>query len=131
MADPDIRNAPGADATMASYSSATKSMQTLATEMQRMSKESFDATTQLVEKLRNAKTLEEVVAIQTTFMQQSFTSYADYTRRFSEVMLALPMELARQGRSAFQQGSEAMTKATHEAGEQVQKAGEQFSQHHG
>ena len=128
MADPsDIRNAPGYDSAVNSYSTVTKSMQSFASEMQRMSKETMDSTSQLMEKLRGAKTMEDVVAIQTSFMQQSFSNYADFTRRFSEMMMSVPMELAKNSRTAFQQGTDAMQKAGEQMGEQIQRAGEQVT----
>ena len=79
-----------------------------------------------MEKLRNAKSVEDVVALQSSFMQQSFSTYADYTRRFSELMMSVPMELAKQGQGAFQQGSDAMKQATDKAGEQIKHATDQF-----
>ena len=128
MADPsDIRNAPGFDSAVSSYSTVTKSMQTFASEMQRMSKDTMDSTSSMMEKLRGAKTMEDVVAIQTGFMQQSFSNYADFTRRFSELMMSVPMELAKNSKSAFQQGTDAMQKAGEQMGDQFQRAGDQFT----
>lgn len=128
MSDPhDSHQAPGYDSALNNYSAISKSMQTFASEMQRMSKDTLEATTQLMDKMRGAKSMEDVVAIQTSFMQQSFSSYADFTRRFGEVMMLVPMELARNSRSAFQQGSDAMTRATEQGVEQMQRAGEQFT----
>jgi hypothetical protein len=115
-----MRNLPGADAVASSVSTATKAFQGFAAELQKMSKDSLDHTTQTLEKLRGAKTVEEVVSIQTTYMQQSFASYADHTRRFSELMMRLPMEFARHGRTAFQEGAEAAKKVGEQASEQFQ-----------
>ena len=108
---------PGADVIANSLSTATKSFQGFASEMQQMSKEAMDQTNQTMEKLRGAKTIEEVVSIQTTYLQQSFASYADHARRFSELMMSLPTEITKQSRAAVQEGTEA-----------VKQAGEQ---HHG
>lgn len=128
MSDPnDPRSVPGMGAPMDGFSTAQKSMQSFASEVQRMSKDSLDHTTRAMEKLRGAKTMEEVVSIQTGFMQQSFANYADFTRRYSELMMALPMELAKQSRSAFQQGTDALKKVAEQTGEQIQKAGEPFN----
>ncbi|MDR3463593.1 MAG: phasin family protein [Beijerinckiaceae bacterium] len=107
---------------------ATKSIQTFASEVARLSKETVDETTLLVEKLRGAKTLEDVVALQTSFVQQSFAKYADYTRRFGELFAAVPLELAKQSHAALQKTSEAVTKATEHASQQLQKGAEQASQ---
>ena len=128
MADPtDMKNIPGYDSAASNYSAVTKSMQGFASEMQKMSKETMDSTTQLMDKLRGAKTVEDVVSIQTSFMQQSFSKYADFTRRFSELMMSVPMEIARNSRSAFQQGTDAMTRAGEQATEQMQRAGDQLN----
>ena len=129
MADTnDFKSVPGADAAANTMSTASKSLQSFASELQRMSKDTMNQTSEMMEKLRGAKTMEDLIAIQTSYVQQSFTHYADYTKRLSELMLTMPMEFAKQGRSAFQQGTSAMTKATEQAGEQLQKAGEQFNQ---
>jgi len=128
MADTDPHHVPGADAAMSGYSAATKSLQTLASEVQRMSKEAMEQTTQLMEKLRGARTMEEVVSIQTSFLQKSFSNYAEYTRRFSELMLTLPMELARQSQSAFQQGADNLAKAGERAGDEIKRAGDTMTQ---
>lgn len=124
MSDPTSFKPPGADAFWDGYKNAGKSLQTFASEIQRASKENLDATTRLMEQLRSAKTMEEVVSIQTAFMQQSFSSYAETTRRLSELMMSVPMELARQGQSTF-------NKAADEASAQMQKAGEQMTSSHG
>lgn len=121
-------NIPGADAAMGGYATGTKTLQTFASEVQRMSKESMEQTTALMEQLRSAKSMEEVVSIQTTFLQKSFSNYAENTRRFSELMMTLPMELARQGQAAFQQNTERMTQAAQRFGDEAQKAGETFKQ---
>ena len=129
MADtPDFKSVPGADTAMNNMSLASKSLQSFASELQRMSKDTMNQTSEMMEKLRGAKTMEDLVTIQTSYVQQSFSQYADYTKRLSELMMAMPMEFAKQSRSAFQQGVGTMTKATEQAGEQVQRAGEQFTQ---
>ena len=112
---------PGSDAMKDSYATGTRTLQTFAGEMQRMSKEAMEQTTALMEQLRNAKSMEEVVSIQTTFLQRSFSNYAEYTRRFSELMMTLPMELARQGQAVFQQGTDRMTQAAQQAGDAMKR----------
>ena len=122
MTDPtDIKTMPGYDGAANSYATVTKSMQSFASEMQRMSKDTMDQTSQMMEKLRGARTVEEVVSIQTGFMQQSFSNYADFTRRFSEMMMSVPTELMKNNRTAMQQGTEAMTKAGEEAASRMQR----------
>ncbi|MGD0633742.1 MAG: phasin family protein [Beijerinckiaceae bacterium] len=107
---------------------ASKSIQTFASEVARLSKETVDETTLLVEKLRSAKTLDEVVSLQTSFVQQSFSKYADYTRRFGELFAAVPLEIAKQSHAALQKTSEAVTKATEQVSQHLQHGAEQASQ---
>ena len=130
MTDPtDMRGVPGYDTAMNSFGTASKSLQDFANEVQRMGKESYDKTTQMMDKMRSAKTMEDVFSIQSNVMQQSFFMSAEYTRRFGELMMKLPMEMARNARDAMQQGTDAMKQAGEQAGQQMQKAGEQFAQH--
>lgn len=120
--------APGLNSAMGGLSMASKSMQTFTSEITRMSKESMESTTQYVEKLRSAKTIEDVAAVQSSFMQQSFSNYADYTRRFGELLTMLPLEIAKQGRAAMQQGTETVARGAEQAGQQVHQAADQFQQ---
>ena len=125
MTDPtDIKTMPGFDSAASNYSTMTKSMQSFASEMQRMSKDTMDQTTQMVEKLRGARSIEEAVSIQSGFMQQSFSNYADFTRRFSEMMMSVPMELMKNNRAAVQQSTDAMSKAGEEAAARMQQFGQ-------
>ncbi len=121
-------NTPGVDAVMDGYATGTKTLQTFASEMQRLSKDAMDQTTGLMEQLRGAKSMEDVVSIQTTFLQKSFSNYAETTRRFSELMMTLPMEMARQGQAVFQQNTERMTQAAQRFGDEAQKAGDTMKQ---
>ena len=116
------------DTALSGFSTVSKSMQSITSEIQKMSKDSLEQASQHMEKLRGAKSMEEIVSIQTGFMQQSFTTYSDYTKRLSEMMLTLPMEFAKQGQTMFQQSKDAMTKATEQAGDQFKQA---IDQHHG
>ena len=127
MSDPtDMKNIPGYDSATSNFAAVTRSMQSFASEMQKMSKDAMESTTQMMDRLRSAKTVEDVVSIQTNFIQQSFSKYADYTRRVSDLMMAVPMELAKNSRTAFQQGTDAMQRAGENAADQMQRAGDQM-----
>lgn len=68
--------------------SASKSLQAFAEETQRVAKQSLDEATAVIDKLRGAKSMQDIVALQTTFLQQSMTRYTEYTRRMTELMTA-------------------------------------------
>ncbi len=120
--------ASGINSAMGGMSMGSKSMQAFTSEITKMSKESMEQTTQYVEKLRSAKTIEDVVAVQSSFMQQSFSAYANYTRRFGELLTMLPLEMAKQGRSAMQQGTETVAKGAEQTGHHMQEAADHFKQ---
>lgn len=118
----------GVETTLGGFTAASKSIQTLTSEIARMSKESVDHTAQLLERLRSAKTIEDVVSIQTSYLQQSFTNYAEYTRRFGELFALLPLEMAKSGRAAVKQGAETLASGAEQAGQQAQQNADQFGQ---
>ena len=71
MTDPsDMRGAPGYDTAMNTFGTPANSLQEFSREVQSMGKESYEKTTQMMEKLRGAKTMEDVLSVQTGFMQQ-------------------------------------------------------------
>ena len=53
----------------------TKTWQSVATEMTDYTKRSFEASTQTFEKLAHAKSVEQVVEIQTSFAKRAFDEY--------------------------------------------------------
>jgi hypothetical protein len=124
----DHNTTQGTGPALAGFSAVTKSLQSFAQEVARLSKESVDDTTQLVEKLRAAKTVEEVVNIQTSYVHQSIAKYADYTRKFGEMLTVLPLELVKQGRVASRQGVETVQTSIEKAVEPVQHIAEQAAQ---
>jgi phasin family protein len=124
----DQHTALGMGPAFGGFSAATKSLQSFAQEMTRLSKESVDDTTQLVEKLRAAKSIEEVVNIQTSYVQQSIAKYADYTRKFGEMLTVLPLEMVKQSRAAIHQGTQAVHSGVEQASQQVQHATDQVAQ---
>jgi hypothetical protein len=115
---------PGISAVTNSVAVATRSFQAFAGEMQRLSSDAVEQTTLTMNKLRGAKTVEEVIAIQTAHLRNFFASYVDHARRFNELMVALPSDFAKEARGAVQQGADA-------AGEAVHRAGDNFGQHQG
>jgi hypothetical protein len=127
MTDSYTKHNP-ADNIAAGFGIASKSIQTFATEVARLSQETGDETVQLIEKLRDAKSLDEVVSIQSAYVKQSFSNYADYTRRVGELFASLPLEMVKQSQSTLQKTAEAVTKTTDLASQQMQQGAEHVSQ---
>lgn len=78
--------APGTAQAQEGFAAASQSLQAFATEMQRAAKESIEQSGHILEQLRNAKSLEEIASLQTTFMQQSFQRYTEFAQRIGTMM---------------------------------------------
>jgi hypothetical protein len=118
----------GVDTAMAGFTTATKNMQVIAGEIAKMSMESYENSAQLIEKLRSAKSWEDIVAIQTGYMKTAYENFSSRTQKLGEIMGTMPQEMARTYQQLFsqgRQGAEAAGEAAKSAGEGALKAGEQ------
>jgi hypothetical protein len=95
----------------------SKNMQAIAGEIFDISKQSFEHTTQTIEKLRNARGMDEVVAIQTDFIKEAFEHAAQHARKFSELMGAFPASLTKTYQDAWFKSLDNTVKATESAGQ--------------
>jgi hypothetical protein len=79
--EPKSKAAPAAlDWSAAGYSVAAKSLQMLAEEIGQISAANFQRNTKLLEDLRSARTVEDLVSIQTKFMAAMFETFNDHVR---------------------------------------------------
>jgi hypothetical protein len=110
------------DTAMAGFTTATKNMQVIAGEIAKMSMDSYENSAQLIEKLRSAKSWEDIVAIQTGYMKTAYENFASRTQKLGEIMGTMPQEMARSYQQLFsqgKQGAEAAGDAAKQAGEQA------------
>jgi hypothetical protein len=117
----------GLDTGMSGFTTATKNMQVMAGEIAKMSMESYENAAQLMEKLRGAKSWEDIVSIQSGFMKTAYENFSARTHKLSEIMGAVPQEMTRTYQQLFKQGSEgaqAAGEAAKSAGEQAAESGE-------
>jgi hypothetical protein len=122
----------GVDTAMAGFTTATKNMQVIAGEIAKMSMDSYENSAQLIEKLRGAKSWEDIVAIQTGYMKTAYDNFSSRTQKLAEIMGTMPHEMARSYQQLFnqgKQGAEAAGEATKSASESAVKAGEQAADH--
>lgn len=99
----------------AAVSTVSKNMQAIASEYLEISKQSFEHTTQTLEKLRNARGMEEVFAIQTNFVKEAFENSAQHARRFSELLGVLPSEIAKTYQDAWRKSLNSFVQTTETA----------------
>ena len=109
------------DTAMAGFTTATKNMQVIAGEIAKMSMDSYENSAQLIEKLRAAKSWEDIVAIQTGYMKTAYENFASRTQKLGEIMGTMPQEMARTYTQLFnqaKQGGQAAGQGETTAGEQ-------------
>ena len=109
------------DTAMAGFTTATKNMQVIAGEIAKMSMDSYENSAQLIEKLRSAKSWDDIVAIQTGYMKTAYENFSSRTQKLGEIMGTMPQEMARTYQQLFDQGR----RGAQAAGETAKQAGEQ------
>jgi hypothetical protein len=113
------------DTAMAGFTTATKNMQVIAGEIAKMSMDSYENSAQLIEKLRGAKSWEDIVAIQTGYMKTAYENFASRTQKLGEIMGTMPQEMTRTYTQLFnqgKQGAEAAKRAGEQAADQIKDA---------
>ncbi len=81
--------------------SASHRMQAMAGECFEISKQSFAHASQTLEKLRGARSVEEVVAIQADYVKEAFDNAAQHARKFGELMAVFPNEFTKTYQDAW------------------------------
>ena len=88
----------------------------------------FDHTTQALEKLRNARGMDEIVAIQSDFVKEAFEHAAKHAQKFRELMTAFPAEMTKTYQDAWLKSVDSTVKATETANQTVVENIERFSE---
>jgi hypothetical protein len=121
----------GIDTAMAGFTTATKNMQVIAGEIAKMSMESYENSAQLIEKLRGAKSWEDIVAVQSGYMKTAYENFSARTQKLAEIMGTMPQEMARSYQQLFSQGVEgaqAAGQAAKNAGEAAMQSGDEMAE---
>ena len=126
MAD-DIKNGAtaGQDFATETWTLASKNMQSFAGEVAQMSKQSFEHASTAVEKLREAKTFEELMSIQSSFMREAIEAATQRTRRLGEMMTTLPLEMTRAYQDTMMRATETAMKSARAIGEKATDSAKQ------
>lgn len=117
----------GMEAATTGFGIMSKNIQTLASEIATMSKQSFEQASQTIEKLRAAHSLEEVFSIQASYVKEAFEQAALRTRRFSEIISTMPVEVGKQYQDAIMKSVNAAVHSAEAAGKNAASNVEQFS----
>lgn len=80
---------------------ASHRLQAMAGECFEISKQSFAHASQTLEKLRGARSMEEVVAIQADYVKEAFDNAAQHARKFGELMAVFPNDFTKTYQDAW------------------------------
>ena len=111
----------------AAMSAATHNFQAFAAECAEMSRQSLEHAANTVDKLRAARGVSEVLAIQTDYLRRAFENFTQHSRRFAELMAALPMELSKNYADVWTKSVHSAADASREAGEKLPSNVEKFT----
>lgn len=103
--------APGLGAAATGVTAASKTMQVFIDELSQLTQKNFEQTTKVMEDLRNARSMGDLLSIQSKFVQDTFEGFNERLRRMSTLMAQLPTEFAQAGQQAMQETQEAMSKS--------------------
>jgi hypothetical protein len=112
------------DTAMAGFTTATKNMQVIAGEIAKMSMDSYENSAQLIEKLRAAKSWDDIVAIQTGYMKTAYENFSSRTQKLAEIMGTMPHEMARSYQQLFDKGKQGAESGGDAAGTAGEQSGE-------
>ncbi len=112
------------DTAMAGFTAATKNMQVIAGEIAKMSMDSYENSAQLIEKLRAAKSWDDIVAIQTGYMKTAYENFSSRTQKLAEIMGTMPHEMARSYQQLFDKGKQGAESGGDAAGTAGEQSGE-------
>lgn len=127
MADMDSRPDAAAEENGSGLAAATKNVQAFVSEIAEMSKQSIEHATQTLEKLRNAHGVDEVAAIQTSFVKEAVERAGAHARRFSELLAALPVEMTKSYQEAWFKSVNTAIQAAEAAGKTATANVDRFS----
>jgi len=111
----DEGSASTVEGALNTFNATSKNIQAIASEIFEISKLSFEHATQTLEKLRNARGMDEFVAIQTNFVKEAFEHAVKHVQKFNELLTAFPAEMTKTYQDAWLKSVDSTVKATETA----------------
>ena len=102
---------PGLSAAANGVSAASKTMQAFVDELSQITQKNFEQTTKIMEDLQGVRSMGDLLALQSEFVQDTFENFNERLRRMSALMAEMPAELAKAGKDAAQEASDVMAKS--------------------
>ncbi|WP_395666940.1 phasin family protein [Methylocella sp.] len=108
-------------------SKTTATLQSFATECAAMSRQSLDHATETAEKLRQARGVTEMLAIQTQYVRECFENFTQHSRRFAELLAAMPIEMGKTYSDIWSKNIDSVVDASRQATDQAASNVEKFT----
>jgi hypothetical protein len=97
------------------YAHIGRKAQEIAGEFAKISEENIGAGSKAAERLRDAKSLQDITSIQTDLMKASYETLSEHCRKIAEIAASTPKEMAEKYQEFFAAMTEAGGKATQQA----------------
>ncbi|HXW70711.1 MAG TPA: phasin family protein [Methylocella sp.] len=108
--------------------SSSENIQAIATQVLDASRQSVENITKTLDRLRQARGMDEVITIQTDFVREVFQQAAGNTQKFSQMLITLPLEMTKSLREAWLTSLKSTLKTTDKATQAVDENLERMSE---
>jgi hypothetical protein len=98
-----------------SFVEASKQMQDLVNEMLLMSMDSMRHVTQTFDRMRSARSFEDIIKIQSDFVRESFEQFAKRSEKVATLATAVPRNIAKRSTDVMARATEQATQAVSHA----------------
>lgn len=103
----------------------SRTAQAIAGELAKMSEENLGAGAKAAERLRDAKSMQDITAIQTDLVKESIEHMNDHCRKIAEIAVSTPQEVAKSYRELFSVISETGSEIINKASDVTRQMGDQ------
>ena len=115
---------PGFSALLGQVANMGRTAQAIVGEMARLSEDNIEITAKTAEKLRTAKSLQDVTSIQTDMIKESFEKTQGHVRKIAEIAATTPASVVDNYREFVSTISDAGQETARRAADMTQQAGE-------
>lgn len=106
-------------------STLSRKAQAIAAELAKLSEENLGAGAKAAERLRDAKTMQDITSIQTELFRESIEHMNEHYRKIAEIAASTPQEVADSYREMLTVISDAGKEVANRAGDMTRQAGDQ------
>jgi hypothetical protein len=117
----------GLAAVFGGFSALSLKAQAIAVELAKISEENLGAGARAAERLRDAKSMQDITAIQTDLIKESITTMNEHYRKIGEIAASTPQEVAKSCSEMFSAVTRAGGEMVNRASDASRKMGEEVA----